>query len=54
MFKSCAFVEFATNEAYQQALTQKVIDIHDLGTVTVEERKPKNNRNRYRQKKFNY
>ncbi|GBC01546.1 hypothetical protein RclHR1_04220014 [Rhizophagus clarus] len=53
--KSCAFVEFETKKAYQQALMQKEIDIPNLGTVIVEERKPKNNnqnyRNRYRQRK---
>jgi len=49
--KSCAFVEFGTKEAYQQALMQKTIEIPGLGTVTVEERKQKENKknqNRYR------
>src|ERR1051325_7166932 len=41
-FKSCAFVEFSNQEAYQQALTKKQIEIPNLGSVTVEERKPKN------------
>ena len=41
-FKSCAFVEFYTKEAYQQALMQKSIEIPGLGIVTVEERKQKN------------
>jgi len=40
--KSCAFVEFGTQEAYQQALTKKQIEIPNIGIVTVEERKQKN------------
>ncbi|RIA93575.1 hypothetical protein C1645_762106 [Glomus cerebriforme] len=43
--KSCAFVEFFTKEAYEQALMQKMISVPDLGTVTIEERRPKD-RNR--------
>ncbi|CAB4424731.1 unnamed protein product [Rhizophagus irregularis] len=57
--KSCAFVEFETEEAYQQALMQKEIDIPNLGTVVVEERKKKSNsrntrNNNFRQKRSNY
>lgn len=40
-FKSCAFVEFGNQEAYQQALNQKEIDVPNFGHVVVEERKSK-------------
>lgn len=40
-FKSCAFVEFGNQEAYQQALNQKEIDVPNFGHVVVEERKAK-------------
>ena len=35
-------MEFGTQEAYQQALTKKQIEIPNIGFVTVEERKQKN------------
>ncbi|GBC08882.1 hypothetical protein RclHR1_08450010 [Rhizophagus clarus] len=40
--KSCAFVEFGSQEAYQQTLSQKEIDVPGYNMpVVVEERKPK-------------
>ncbi|RIA88345.1 hypothetical protein C1645_739451 [Glomus cerebriforme] len=45
--KSCAFVEFCNQDSYQQALREKHIDIPDLGTVSVEERKPKDRHDRH-------
>lgn len=38
--KSCAFVEFDSQKSYQQALSKKIIEVPNFGTVTVEERRP--------------
>ncbi|CAG8731320.1 17871_t:CDS:1, partial [Funneliformis caledonium] len=37
---SCAFVEFDSQKSYQQALSKKIIEVPNFGTVTVEERRP--------------
>ncbi|CAG8515244.1 10555_t:CDS:2 [Acaulospora morrowiae] len=46
--KSCAFVEFSSQEAYQKALSMKTIQIPGFANVIVEERHKNDNRPRHR------
>jgi len=39
-------VEFDSQKSYQQALSKKNITVPNIGTVTVEERRPKDQRSR--------